>query len=323
MQRGESRRTILNFYQRLYLRCLEKRNGWKDEHVFPGGRKNTDKTFYVIRRSGMKLGLFSLFNTNLARIDYAIQNNMIPVVDMQNFNNAYLEEGEYALVNAWEKFFEQPTEWTLESAYRSKRVYLSNAGIPDVMPNDSMDFFNDLNGQLLYWRDKCKKYIRLKKNIEEYIAAEEGNLFKPDDKVLGVLARGTDYLKLKPSKHPVQPSIDELLKKTKEVLKERECNKIFLATEDKKIATRFFEEFGEICITNAKEYVDYKSGYLSEIVSDKKNERFTRGLDYLTTILLLAKCSCIVAGRTSGTVGAALFSEGWKYSYFFDLGYYD
>ena len=94
-------------------------------------------------------------------------------------------------------------------------------------------------------------------------------------------------------------------------------------TEDKNIAQAFLDEFGDRCVTGTKEYVEYKDGYLSEIRPEKENDRYNRALSYLINILILAKSSCIVAGRTSGTVGAALFTDGWEYSYFFDLGYYE
>ena len=310
------------FYQRIYLKILERRKDWKKERKIPGGYNNPDKVFYVVRRSGMKLGLFSIFNTHLARVDYALQNGMIPVIDMQNFNNSYLDEGEFAFVNAWEKYFEQPTEYSLKEVYASKNIILSDAGVPGVAPNNSMDFFSNYNGELSYWRKKCREYIRLKPHVKETFEETYRNLFDENDKVLGVLARGTDYVKLRPSKHPIQPTTEQLIEKADEVMQMYGCNKIFLATEDKEIADAFFAKFGNKCMTNTQDYVDYKEGYLAEIKSENENGRYLRGFNYLITILILARCSCIVAGRTSGTVGAALMSDGWEYSHFFDLGYY-
>lgn len=313
----------MNAYQKIYIKMLEKSRKWDKQHVFPGGIGYKGHTFYVIRRSGMKLGLFSYFITNLARIDYAFNNGMLPIVDMQNFRNGYLEEGEYSKVNAWEKFFQQPIEYTLKEVYSAKNIVLSDAGIPEVYPNDTMDFFNDVDGQLSYWRKKCKEYIRLSPFAQERLIQQEKIILGNDEKILGVLARGTDYVKIKPSKHAIQPTADQIIEKSKEVMAEYNCNKIFLASEDKNIAKKFKEEFGDRCLTNVKEYLDYKDGYLLEKRSEEDGGKYKRGLEYLVNILLLSKCDCIVAGRTSGAIGAALFSEGWEYSYFFDLGYYE
>ncbi len=313
----------MNCLQRLYIRILMKSSKWNCEHRFIGGKKNSDKTFYVIRRSGMKLGLFSIFNTTLGRIKYAYDNNMIPVVDMQFFMNCFLDDSEYGKKNAWEFYFEQPSGYSLEEIYKSKNIILSESEIPNEGPNDSMEFLCNQDGQLDYWRDICQKNIRLKKDVSKIVDKEYQTLISPEDKVLGVLARGTDYMKLKPAHHPVQPEIDDIINKSKEVMEQLCCNKIFLATEDINIVAKFRVAFGDRMITNNQCYVQYKGGYISENYSTRDNDKYKRGLEYLTTIVILSRCNCIVAGRTSGTVGASLLSKGWEYSYFFDYGNYE
>lgn len=46
------------------------------------------------------------------------------------------------------------------------------------------------------------------------------------------------------------------------------------------------------------------------------------GLEYLSQIIILSRCDCFVAGLTSGTIGAMLLTNGYEYSYIFDLGLY-
>ena len=314
----------MNIFQRYYLKILMKTKDWGEEHHFLlGGRINPQKTFYVIRRTGTKLGLFSLFNTNLARIKYAYENNMIPVVDMQYFMNSLLNESNFGKTNSWEYFFEQPAQYTLSDVYKSKHIVLSASGVPDNCPGDSVDFLNNENGILDEWRETCRKYIKIKSSIQQQIDHEYSSLISDGDKVLGVLARGTDYTNLRPSHHPVQPSAGMIINKAKEVMKEYSCNKIFVATEDREIAKLFQDNFGEQYITNKKEFINYSGGYLSENRRNRDNDQYIGGLEYLTSITILSRCNCIVAGRTSGTVGACLLSNGWDYSYFFDLGYYE
>lgn len=314
-------KSSLNYYQKLYLKYLQKRKKWKQEQKFPGENKCPDKIFYIVRRSGMKLGLFSLMNVNLAKIDYACKKGMIPVVDMQNFRNCFHDKSTIGLENIWEDFFEQPFEYSLSQAYRAKKIIISDAGVPEIAPNDTMDFLQNKDRILDYWRQSCEKYIKIKPAIKEKIDNKINNLINGENRVLGVLARGTDYVKLQPSNHPIQPSVEMLINKSKVVMHEYNCNKLFLATEDKKIADAFKSTFGDKCITNQKDYVKYEDGYLSDIKYNNEN-KIENGIDYLSSILILSKCNCIVAGRTSGTVGACLFSKGWEYSYFFDLGYY-
>ena len=46
------------------------------------------------------------------------------------------------------------------------------------------------------------------------------------------------------------------------------------------------------------------------------------GQAYLKAIYDLSRCNGILAGRTSGTVGAKLLSSGFEYEHYYDLGYY-
>ena len=39
-------------------------------------------------------------------------------------------------------------------------------------------------------------------------------------------------------------------------------------------------------------------------------------------MMLLAECSCLVAGNVGGTHGALLMSKGYEYRYIFNLGNY-
>ena len=113
----------MNWKQNIQMKLWDKSGTWQKEHTLLGGRKNPDKVFYVIRRSGMKLGLFSYFNTNLGRISYAYENDMIPVIDMQNFKNSFQAPDEKE--NIWEWFFEQPSDYTLKEVYESKHIIIS------------------------------------------------------------------------------------------------------------------------------------------------------------------------------------------------------
>jgi hypothetical protein len=58
----------------------------------------------------------------------------------------------------------------------------------------------------------------------------------------------------------------------------------------------------------------------NKVVSD--GDIINNALDYLSCILLLSKCGYLVAGRTSGTVGAYIFSSGYKDEFLFNLGLY-
>lgn len=99
------RNTVLKYY-RGYLKNKELK--YWEERIKHFGWKNRNKTFYVIRRRDAYCGIFSIYMTTLARIDEALKNGFIPVVDMQNSFNIYLNKKKIGKENAWEYYFEQP-----------------------------------------------------------------------------------------------------------------------------------------------------------------------------------------------------------------------
>ena len=98
---------------------------WRERRV-SYGKENPDKTFYVIRRASCKVGLFSHVMTNMGLVKYALDRGYIPVIDMQNTKNTYLEPDQVGKVNAWEFYFEQPCGYSLRDIKKSKNVILSN-----------------------------------------------------------------------------------------------------------------------------------------------------------------------------------------------------
>ncbi len=312
----------MNLIQKSQIKYYEKLNRFNDEHKLIGGLKYPDKTFYVIRRSGYSLGLFSFFITALGGIQYAVDNGMIPVIDMCNFNNAYLDPSEIGKINSWELYFEQPTSFSLKAAYSGKNIILSNGKPMYEYPRDSVDFLNGNDGELEKWIDVYKRYISFKPDILKYMEKGHDDLFDISDRICGVLARGTDYKTMKPCGHPIQPDTGDIIKKTEEMMDKNNCDRLFLATEDEGIYREFKDYFGEKCVINEKRFVNYKTGFLASVPINGREERYIQGLQYLTTIYILSRCNCVVAGRTSGTVGAAIMSKGWEDSFFFDLGTY-
>ena len=79
--------------------------------------------------------------------------------------------------------------------------------------NAYLPTFKDIYSEkeLHIWCQWYKKYIHLNKKTSQYVEQEYQQLFSGKQKVLGVICRGTDYLALKPSGHPVQPSTEQVI----------------------------------------------------------------------------------------------------------------
>lgn len=287
------------------------------------GSENADKTFYVIRRRDCYCGLFSLFLTNLQKIDDALKAGYIPVVDMQSDFNIYLREDKIGRENAWEYYFEQPCGYSLRDIQKSRNVVIGSGATPEMFPFSNYDFLYGKTGELEHWRGLVRQYMKLSSAARQRVESEYQKLFPKDGKVLGVIARGTDYTAEKPSRHRIQPSVEQIVNKAEEIFNQKKCDKIFLATEDKTYFEAFEERFKDKLITNAKQYIDYRvGGGIGKQLYEGTDDSCENGMEYLVTILLLSKCNYLCGGCVSGTVGALLLTEGYEDTYLFDLGKY-
>ena len=313
--------SILNSY-RIKYREKKKAVLYKKYHlkkIQNCGNKYSTRIICLIHRENEKTGLFSDMITFLGDIKAVVDNGWYPVIDMQNFSNMYLKKEQLGKENAWEFFFEQPTGISVEESFGSQQVIGVVAGKAPDYPFASVAFLQNEYGKLTMWRYYVKKYVRVKKDLQEKIDEIYHGMVKEGDKVCGVLVRGSDYTTMKPQGHPIQPTIEQIIEKVTEVVAAKKCNKIYLSTEEQKIVDKMKSVFGDTLMYVQKAYIDYQGGYLADVnVIDKRQN----GIDYLTQIAILAKCDCIVAGVCSGTVGAALLSEGFEYEYYWDLGYY-
>ena len=313
---------MLNKYRILYR---EKKKAYRNkkellQNIQAMGNKYPDKTICLIYRLSEKTGLFSDVITFLGRIKEAVDNGWEPVIDMQNYPNMYLQEDQIGIVNAWEFFFEQPFGIGVTEALESSRVIKIGADGAADYPFASAGFLYGEYGKLEMWRRYVHEYVQIRTEIQEEIERKYHAMIGEQDKVCGVLVRGSDYTTMRPKGHPIQPTIPQVIQKVTEVAKEYGCNKIYLSTEEQKTVDEFKKVFGINLLYLDKTYIDYRGGYLADakIVRDRK----TGGIEYLTQIAILAKCDCIVAGVCSGTLGAALLSEGYEYEYYWNLGYY-
>lgn len=315
---------------------------WR-ERLVSYGNENPDKTFYVIRKHASRAGLFSFYTTNIGSIVQSIADGYVPVVDMQNSINPMLTEEKVGKENAWEYYFLQPCGISLNDISKSKNVILGAIDPPEKFPDFDMIEDRDrtgLNDYILRWREAAHKYIVFKPEIAAKINAEYAKLFSgrtlPDgerdaleethkkSKVLGVLCRGTDYVKLRPHNHPIQPDADTVILKCEEIMSKFGCNYIYLATEDEDIWNKFIARFGSTVVKSYQKhrFTTTSGQNINDIANSELNPR-DRNLEYLISIGILSKCDCFVGGAAGGTYGALLMSDGFEYEYVFNLGRYE
>ncbi len=309
------------------IKAVYHKNLRSEKEYWSRQKKNinmTGKDYYVIRRKD-KAGLFSFYITTVAQIKRALDRGLIPVVDLMNYRNVYMGLADIGQYNPWEILFSQPSDEKLTDIEKTaKSLYYCDIEVPEDRPNDEMDFLNTLNKQNNIWREIVSKYVK----VDQKILEDADEIYQSISnngrrRILGVLCRGTDYISLKPKNHPVQPSLEELFETVDAVKKKYDCESIFLATEDSIYENAFKQKYGDLLCTIQEEKILYTGGYLSDIIRlQTKQERMQTAVNYLKKILVLSKCQCFVAGRTSGTVGVMLQDHQFDCTFFFDHGRY-
>lgn len=291
---------------------------WRERKV-SYGTENPDKVFYVIRRAGSKVGLFSLVMTTLGYIKYALDQGYIPVVDMCNEDNTYMQEDRKG--NVWEYYFEQPCGYTLKDIGRSKHVIIGNGLIDGSVhfPHDDIAYDE---ASLAEWKVIADKYLIVKDEILQEADALKEKMFGKE-RVLGVLLRGTDYVNSKPKNHPVQPTVEQAEEQIDRILMEQEFPKIYLATEDAGIYKRLLDKYGEKLVSmNVDRYVTSETENINDVSVKQSADKYQMGKEYLVNILLLSKCDYLLAGNAGGSQGALLFRGETDSKYIFNLGKY-
>ena len=303
----------------------------KDKKKFnPSSTNKFSKTPYIIRREDAGLGFFAVINFTVVAIAYAEKKGYIPVVDMKNYPSMYLDACEIGRVNAWEYYCEQPAGVSLEEALQSREYIIGRDTLLIAhQDNPERDFRlspknNNFDMSIFSrWRKMYEKYLHFKPNVIEKV--EQMKARYAGKKILGVLVRGTDYAYLKPRNHPIPPTAEQAIAKAKEAMSEHNFDAVYLATEDKKILTEFQASFGEKLLSPECDYIAYDYDApkrLAQYQTNRKNDRYLRGLDYIVSMIFLAGCDGFITSQTSGAVGVMCLSDGWEYLYVFDLGYY-
>lgn len=315
------RHTYIKVRDRRQVRRYE--NNWKERKVCRG-LENKDKVFYIARRREVYVGLFSFFIVFVNHVKNAVDKGYIPVIDMQNNANIYLKEEEIGHINAWEYFFKQPMGYSLQDIRHSRNIIVGSGYYGEMFPYKDANYLLDSGGGIAEYKKIVKQYFRLSDKAQEEVDNAYARLIAKEDRMLGVLARGTDYTGNRPSGHPVQPTLEQLFQETDKVMEEYHCNKIFLGTEDYNIYNAFCKRYFGKVVTNRSDFVEYHGeNSIGKLINHQVADVKREGMDYLVTIVILSKCHCFIGGNTSGTAGVMLLEEGFEYKYIFDLGLYD
>lgn len=303
------------------------------------GSKNPDITFYVIRPYYYLepnefifrniANLLTQYYYCLQKLSYAVENGWVPIVDWENYGKMpHSEEFPvHGTKNAWEYYWNQPSEYTLEEVYQSKNVILStrNIGQFGYIPNCAMTppfakYAEDL-------ARRCPNYASLvpfNQPTQDYID-KALNLFPKGKRILGVVVRGASYGRNETPyrSHPVQVGMKELIHKVTYFYKEWEMDYIFFVNEMQELVDTMKEAFGDklIVLPRLRDHIDRPADGITENPLYYPGNRYQTNLDYVTEIALLSKCTSLIGSMSSGTRSAIIWNSGdYENVYMFEKG---
>lgn len=266
----------------------------------------------------MKEGIYAYEYFNICFVNnvicfilQSVAEQKVPRIDIQN------SAGD----NIWEQFFVQPyVGFPVESCPDTEVV----CDQPYVFPNWRDVFSSE---RISVWGTLFQKYLILNEKTGQYVEDEVQSILG-NRRVLGVLLRGTDYTACKPKGHPVQPEIDDVINIIREKMDRLECDKIYLATEDGKIERQIKEHFPDKVLINKRVYYDneFEQGnysWIKDVHFDREDDDYLKGLEYLSSLIIISKCNALVAGNCGGTQMAVFLNNNqYEERYIFDLGLY-
>lgn len=253
------------------------------------------KTFFVIRPLRNIGGLAALEPLIAANCAYAEDHGWIPVVDLKNTITIYHEAGEVGKINIWDRYYEQPCGYSLEDALSARRVII-DCGHEAFFQFQKFRYFGNPA-----MRERSfaifDRYVRINAETKARIAPECERIRQGGKKLLGVVCRGTDFVGATPPEHAVPPTAAEAIEMARAVMERHGCDRVFIATEDTDIFASFQAALGEKLLYNDALRFSVQPGkYLIEYETKVKreNDRYLRGIEYLTTLTALSYCDCLI-----------------------------
>ena len=278
--------------------------------------------FNIINKDNcLGCGFFSYYLSFLGCFITSITSQKIPIIDLASYPNVFNEFNPNGS-NPWEYFFEQAFKLSLKEVNEKAQIKKNECDKEhNLIPNYKKIFYNQYS--ILFYHTVVTRYIPIKKEIMKEVYSIMKKLFKGSENVLGVLARGTDYVTLKNAGTPIPPTAEQMIEDVNKFDKENNYDYIFLATEDNEIKNKFKNEFEKkLKYIEFEKQVEYNYSQ-KEFFSSNKN---AQGIDfqkiYLFNVIILSKCIDIISARTHGAAVAFILSEGFRKNLVYDLGEY-
>ena len=299
--------------KRYYLQLREKLDPLRKPG---GGTTRIDRPVLMISGITMRgTGFFCNMLAFLRWVDFAQRMNYIPVIDMQNVENLYLEDDLLGRVNAYEYFYKQPGGLSVEEGYCAEQLYIVNRlDCPYDFTRRQKKCYRDVMkiNDWVYGENREKYFDRIKAVYDRYfvmndelaafVDARYRELIAPNERTIGLLCRGTDYFAKRPYKHQIQPTAEQIIQKTDETLAAHPADKSFVATEDADILAALKAKYDEkLVYIDCPRLTAVQGQSVAEGFAERGVDKKMNGWYYFASIAILARCDHLIAGKTMAT----------------------
>lgn len=155
--------------------------------------------------------------------------------------------------------------------------------------------------------------------IKSYIQERAVRFLPHPERTLGVLLRGTDYVKTHLPGHGSHATPEMVINKIAEIENEWDFDYIYLSTEDEEICQKMKNHYGDrITFTDQERYTVKEGQFLVDLHQKKEpGKGFRLGAEYLCSIELLSMCSSLIASGPCGALGETVRKNNGKYKHLF------
>ena len=274
------------------------------------GDKEKGKVLYLINEKYSYYGFCAILREVIEGCMVADELGFYPVVSMSEDSLYAEKKGFLGKDNPWECYFEQPMGIgidTYNQGFRTTSMSRDDlAMIAERYNNDgyrlSKDYFDD-TGKI--WR----KYIKIRKELEDELQKEINEVFRGSVKILGVQARGTDFNR-KVYNHPIPISVKEYFEQIDRVINDYEY--IFLATEDQNNLEQFILKYGDKLLYHKdimrSDTIDNPALGKSDEFDKRENPKYSLAKDVMIDMMSLSQCTGIITGMSQVSICARI----WK-----------
>ena len=300
-------------------------NIFEENELSPYNKSNYDfqtSQFNIITKKDCEYcGFFSYFIEFLGCFITSISSQQIPIIDIASFPNV-LNGFSSTDSNPWDIFFDQPYNLTLKEVENKASIKRQNNCSNNNMSPNYKDIYSK-KYSILFYHNIVKTYIPIKKEIIKEVEKLMEKLFGGSQNVLGVLARGTDYITLKKEKTPIPPKAEKMIEDVKKFDSDNKYKFIFLATEDYLIKEKFKNEFGNrLKFLEPPNKIEYNYQGKEYFNSNKNAQGLEFQKFYFFNIMILSNCIDIISTRTDGEAEAFILAGDFRNKLIYDLGEY-